>query len=135
MVEVVLLSNLVNNAFSSCFPLQNHNFASDWIWKSYLQNGMHEVLNDALPIKDVLSAILCQSSPWLRLFCCHTWLTMHFPSVSPFKNSILPQIEWDNAIYRMVCIRFWMMCYLSDIFFSGLFARDEPHRLFICNWR
>ena len=55
--------------------------------------------------------------PWLRLYCCHTWSTMHFPHIPPFKTSILPHIECEKAIYRMVWMRFLMMCYLLHIFF------------------
>ena len=71
--------------------------------------------------------------PWLRLFCCHTWSTMYFPPVFPFKTSILPQIECEKAIYRMVCMRFLMMRYLSDIFFRQYFINHQPWiRLFCC---
>ena len=72
--------------------------------------------------------------PWLRLFCYHIWSTIHFPPVFPFKTSILPQIECEKAVYRMVCMRFSFMCYLSDMFFRQYYIIFEPWtRLFCCH--
>ena len=46
---------------------------------------------------------------------------------------ILPHIECGKAIYWMVCMRFLMMRYLSDIFFRYYFINQQPWiRLFCC---
>ena len=45
---------------------------------------------------------------------------------------ILPHIECGKAIYWMVCMRFLMMRYLSDIFFRYYFINQQPWIRLFC---
>ena len=54
MDKAVLLPHLVQNAFSSCSPHQNHNFALYSKRNSDLQNRLNDIENKALLIEVIL---------------------------------------------------------------------------------
>ena len=54
MDKAVQRPHLVHNAFSSCSPLQNHNFALYSKRNSDVENRLNDVENKALPIEVVL---------------------------------------------------------------------------------
>ena len=50
--------------------------------------------------------IICKSPTMFEVVLLPHMVNNAFPPIFPFKNLILPQIECEKAIYRMVCMRF-----------------------------
>ena len=54
--------------------------------KSYLQNGMHEVLNDALPIIHILLAVFYQTPPMVKAVLLEHLVQNAFSPSSPLQT-------------------------------------------------